>query len=183
MQKEYEKRWSIWTVWSYEKEEQWVNVQSKQGLHLEKAHLFTPTFRRDPSVRYTYRLDYQPDLTKREQLQEYLDLYADAGWEHTATIMGWQYFRRPWAPGEEPVLYSDRSSLRQQYQRIQRLLVVLLSVNLVTGIVNLANLGRATAGGLRSSIALLLTLQGVVLLFLAYGTLVIGRKIRAITPQ
>ncbi|KHF32686.1 hypothetical protein CM49_05065 [Paenibacillus sp. P1XP2] len=54
-----EKRFRFTTSWNYEKEEEWLNELSAQGLHLKKAGTFHSLFTRNPSVRYTYRLDYQ----------------------------------------------------------------------------------------------------------------------------
>jgi hypothetical protein len=54
------------------------------------------------------------------KLQEYIDLYADAGWEYVSAFGGtWHYYRREWHEGEEPRLYTDRESLITHYKRIQ----------------------------------------------------------------
>jgi hypothetical protein len=184
MQQQTETRLSLWTIWSYEKEEQWINAQSERGLHLEWATLFTFTFRREPSARYTYRLDYRPDVRGQERLQEYLGLYADAGWEHTCAVAGWHYFRRPWQPGEQPVIYTDRSSLRQHYQTIQRTLAGGLSVELIIGVFNLSNIWNRTADYLFTGMGLSAAVfQGVITLLLAYGYAAMRRKIKAISVR
>lgn len=64
MEAQMEKRTRITLSWNYEKEEQWLNEMSEQGLHLTKAGAIRSTFTRDPSVRYTYGLDYQHGLKK-----------------------------------------------------------------------------------------------------------------------
>jgi hypothetical protein len=115
-----ETRYRVSTSWNYDKEELWINELSAQGLHFKKASLIRSAFIRDESVRYTYRLDFQQGLAPGGKLQEYIDLYADAGWEYVSAFGGtWHYYRREWHEGEEPRLYTDRESLITHYKRIQ----------------------------------------------------------------
>ncbi|MFK7691611.1 DUF2812 domain-containing protein [Paenibacillus sp. HJGM_3] len=55
-------------------------------------------FERDPAKRYVYRMDYHP-IKERDQLDSYLALFEDAGWEHAGSKIGWHYFRRPYVEG------------------------------------------------------------------------------------
>jgi Protein of unknown function (DUF2812). len=137
-----EKRHRLTMSWSYEKEEQWINELSRQGLHFKKARMISSFFTRDESVRYTYRLDYQTGQTNGgAKFQEYLDLYQDAGWEYVSSYGStWHYFRKEWQPGEEPRLYTDRESLMMLYKRLQRVMGVMLFLNLFIMILNMVNL-------------------------------------------
>ncbi len=175
MKQNLEKRFSLWTVWSYEGEETWINKMSEQGLHLDQAYLGWSTFRRDPAVRYTYRLDYRPDL-RGPKRTEYFNLYADAGWEHACTYGGtWHYFRRPWQPGEEQVLYTDRSSLIEHYRRIRRVVGVAALANVV---IAMSNLHLYRLRPMPSGVAYILVFQALVVLLLLRGLLAMGRKIK-----
>jgi Protein of unknown function (DUF2812). len=126
-----EKRYRLSLSWEHEKEEDWLNERSAEGLHFEKINFIKYTFERDSSVRYTYRLDYQGGLNNKEKKQEYIDLYKDAGWEYVCSYGAmWHYFRKEWREGENPQLYTDRESLIALYKRIQSLIAVLFLCNL-----------------------------------------------------
>ncbi|GLX70328.1 DUF2812 domain-containing protein [Paenibacillus glycanilyticus] len=137
------KRRRLIMSWNYEKEEQWLNDLSREGLHFKKAGKFSSSFfARDESVRYTYRLDYQTGQARGSaKFQEYVDLYQGAGWEYVSSYGSlWHYFRREWQPGEEPQLYTDRESLIQFYKRLQRVMGIMLLANLVLMLTNMINL-------------------------------------------
>lgn len=50
----------------------------------------------------------------------------------------WHYFRRSWQPDAVQQLYTDRASLKQHYQRIQRLMGITLLANLAISLVNVS---------------------------------------------
>ncbi|SFT28150.1 DUF2812 domain-containing protein [Paenibacillus sp. BC26] len=137
-----EKKYRLNLSWDYENEEKWMNEQSARGLHLRKPGFLSSTFVRDEAVRYTYCLDYQAGLTKKNgKLQEYIELYRDAGWEYVTSYGGiWHYFRKEWEPGEVPRLYSDRDSLAAHYKKIQSMMGVMLLLNIGLCAINMANL-------------------------------------------
>lgn len=182
MQRKTEKRFSLWLSWEHENEERWLDRLSSQGLHLEKAYPFYSTFARDASKRYVYRLDYQAELRTKEKFQDYIDLYADSGWEYTCTYAGmWHYFRRPWQPGETPELYTDRSSLKNHYQRIQRVMAGVFLLNLVVSLPNVTNFLLRNGGAAWSKAILsIAVLQVIMLILLGYGYAKMGQKIKAI---
>ncbi|GIO65928.1 DUF2812 domain-containing protein [Paenibacillus sp. FSL M7-1455] len=175
-----EKRFRFTTSWNYEKEEEWLNELSAQGLHLKKAGTFHSLFTRNPSVRYTYRLDYQPGLGT-ERLQEYKDLYEDAGWEYVSSYKGaWHYFRTEWESGDLPKLYTDTESLTEHYKKIQRVIGILMLTNVIIFSTNMVNVLNHYSGvwGIILPVACI-----YVLLFglLGYGYVKTGKKIKKIT--
>ncbi|MFC4812037.1 DUF2812 domain-containing protein [Paenibacillus sp. GCM10023250] len=175
------KKTRLWMSWQYEQEEEWVNAMSAQGLHLRRAGIVRSAFERDPSVRYTYRLDYQPGLGKGEKLAAYLELYRDAGWEHAGTFAGiWYYFRRPWQPGESPRLYTDRDSLAAHYKRIRGVMAAMLPVNAVLLCVNGANLLPRIGGHLWTVAVPVLAIYAAIFALLGTGIVKMNRKIKAI---
>ncbi|QHT58832.1 DUF2812 domain-containing protein [Paenibacillus lycopersici] len=176
-----EKRYRIWFSWQHEKEEQWINDLSRQGLQLKKAGLIHGMFERDETVRYTYRLDYQPGLGKGEKRDDYMALYRDAGWEYAGNCGAmWFYFRKPWAPDEEQLLYSDRDSLVDYYNRIRRLMVVMLFVNLMLMSVNGINLVPRITTHLWGIVLPVLAIYAFVFALLGIGIVKLGRKIKSI---
>ncbi|MWV43141.1 DUF2812 domain-containing protein [Paenibacillus sp. HJL G12] len=179
MSENLKKKHRLTWAWNYEKEEQWINELSEQGLHLKKPGLFTSLFSYDPSVRYTYGMDYQPELRTSSKLQDYFDLYQDAGWEHITSYKGvWHYFRREWNPGERPRLYTDRESLVVQYKKLQRVIGLLLLLNLVIFSVNMANLFSRFSSSLWGIILPVMAIYIILFGLLGYGYVKMGNKIK-----
>ncbi|MFB5189745.1 DUF2812 domain-containing protein [Alicyclobacillus fastidiosus] len=172
-----EKRFNIWFVWDYEKEQQHLDHLSQEGIHLTKPGLFRSGFTRDRSVRYVYRLDYQPGLRRKRLNHEYLELFKDSGWESVGSCNNWYYFRRPWQPETTHEIYTDVASLKGHYQRIQWLLGGVLCAELLDLLVNL---NLFVVNPQRHHVATftlpLFIFQAVITAFLACGFLVIRRK-------
>nr|WP_219639005.1 DUF2812 domain-containing protein [Cohnella sp. CFH 77786] len=175
-----ERKYRLNLSWDYDKEEAWLNELSSQGLHLKKAGFLSGAFSRDESARYTYSLDYQPGFLKHGKLQEYIDLYQDAGWEYVCTYGGiWHYFRRAWQPGETPRLYTDMASLVTHYRKIQRMMGIMLLLNMGIFLMNMMNLL------LRNNLwTIVIPVVGIYVLLLGlflYGYVKMGRKISKLT--
>jgi len=107
-------RW-FWP-WQDEKEELWLREMAKQGLHLvELKYLGQYFFRSGEPSDTVYRLDYQKSPKKEKDA--YLQLFKDSGWEHVGSRAGWQYFRKPFSPGEPEEIFTDTASKVEKYQR------------------------------------------------------------------
>lgn len=119
---------------------------SSEGLHLESPGKISNRYIRDPSNRYMYRLDYRTDLRSSDELRDFLDLFRDALWTHIGNCLNWHYFRRKWAPGKTPEIYSDRESLKSHYKRIRRVLGVVFLAELPVLFINANNLLVQPAG-------------------------------------
>ena len=71
-------RW-FW-AWNDEQEEAWLKEQARDGWHLVTPGVFGRyTFERGVPRNDVYRLDYK---TTGKDMEEYLQLFSDAGWEH-----------------------------------------------------------------------------------------------------
>lgn len=68
-------------------------------------------------------MDY---IVDRKDYQNYLQLFADTGWEHMGEIGGWQYFRKTAQAGQPTEIYTDNASKATKYQRLIIMLVVFL---------------------------------------------------------
>ncbi|MDA8195178.1 MAG: DUF2812 domain-containing protein [Thermaerobacter sp.] len=88
---------NLWLVWDYQKEKRRLEKLSQAGWHFEKMYLFYAVFSSNPLARYVYRPDYRPGLKQKEEFQNYVDLFQDAGWQSQSTLKGWRYFRRTWS--------------------------------------------------------------------------------------
>ncbi|WP_217592573.1 DUF2812 domain-containing protein [Cohnella sp. GbtcB17] len=178
-----EKRWHAWMSWDYEKEERWLNELSARGLHLTRGSAFRSEFERDETVRYTYGIDYQGGLTKKNgKLEEYIELYRDMGWEYVNAYSGiWHYFRRPWEPGETPRLYTDRESLTEHYKKLQRMLLIVLLMNVVIVAANFRSILFLADDEVRWGLAVpVLAIYAILFVLLGYGAAQMNRRIKKI---
>ena len=130
-------RW-FW-AWQDGKEEEWLDEMSAEGLHLQRVNF--PCYYHfeegEPST-YVYRLDFKS--SSKEDMDEYVQLFADAGWEHVGQFFnGWQYFRKAVAPGEEAEIYSDVESKIAKYRRLMIFLAPFVPL-LIFSMINLATI-------------------------------------------
>lgn len=114
-------------AWQDEKEEAWLAEMSANGLHLESISLpGTYHFRQGEPGNFVYRLDFQ--ALKAKDRNSYLQLFADAGWEHIGDMGGWVYFRHMVNGSEIPEIYSDLDSKIGKYHRLLMYLVIFLPI-------------------------------------------------------
>ncbi|MFD0674807.1 DUF2812 domain-containing protein [Cohnella sp. GCM10027633] len=174
----YRKRLSL--VWNYRTDEKWLSDLSAQGLHLTKPGVFRYRFEQDSSVRYEYRLDYQT-IHDAKELETYVAFFEDSGWTLAGSIMGWHYYRRPYSEGNSAEIYTDRSSLKQLYRRVQFTLAVVAILNLFLLIVNSFNAFRNDDEPvIRNVFIVLMSIQLLASLLLAYGCVKFQKKIKQI---
>ena len=123
------KQRKLFWAWQDEQEEAWLNAMAQQGLHVSKLGVFGGyEFEVGQPRNDVYRLDYR-DAEQNEQ--DYLQLFADAGWQHMGSLMGWQYFRRQAAPGKAPQIFSDAESKVGKYRRQQKIMLSVIPFNLL----------------------------------------------------
>jgi hypothetical protein len=118
-------RW-FW-AWQDEDEESWLGSMARSGWHL--ASFGFPGIYRFKSGEpgdVVYRLDY--NSPRRENRQEYFQLFSDAGWEYIGKFGAWQYFRKTIKTGEESEIFTDRISKAEKYRRQLAYLTTLLPV-------------------------------------------------------
>jgi hypothetical protein len=118
MDAKQEKRTFKWFwPWQDERLESWLGQMSQQGWHLASAGWPARyTFTRGEPADLVYRLDWQ-EACRKEQ-PNYLQLFADAGWELAGSHAGWQIFRRPAASHPQPEIYTDVDSKIAKYERM-----------------------------------------------------------------
>ena len=117
-------------AWQDEKEEAWLTEMAQNGFHLESIALPGQyTFRKGEPGNYVYRLDFQ--TMKAKDRESYLQLFADAGWEHIGDMGGWIYFRHLVNGSEIPEIYSDLESKIGKYFRLMAYLVIFLPIMII----------------------------------------------------
>ena len=108
-------RW-FWP-WQDEKEETWLEEMSTTGWHLTSVQLpCFYTFDQGKPQRNVYRLDYM--LMKKVKLDEYLQIFRDAGWEYVGEMSNWRYWRKQVVNGEAAEIFTDNESKIRKYQRM-----------------------------------------------------------------
>ena len=146
-------------AWNDEQQEAWLTEMAREGWHLREPGVFGfYTFEQGAPRNVVYRLDFK---TAGKDWAEYLQLFADAGWEHVGEAGGWQYFRTEAPEGEVPEIYTDKVSKVHKYQRIFFFLVIFLPIFSVT----LNNVGRGSSTAMKV-ISLFL---GLLMLLYAYA--------------
>jgi Protein of unknown function (DUF2812) len=177
MQTETQRIFKWFWVWQDEQEEAWLESLSRErGLHLESVGpLGTYTFRAGSPQAMIYRLDYQ--YLKGQDLPGYLQLFADAGWDHVGQMSNWHYFRRPEVAGQPREIFTDPESKAAKYRRLIPyvfLVCMLLGVQL--------NSDLYTRHPTPALEAVRLLLFGIFLV-LGYSLVRIGYRIRELTRR
>ena len=117
MDAKHEKRTFKWFwPWQDERLESWLGQMSHQGWHLASAGWPARyTFVRGEPADLVYRLDWQE--AARKERPNYLQLFADAGWELAGSHAGWQIFRLPVGDGMTGEIFTDVDSKVAKYER------------------------------------------------------------------
>jgi hypothetical protein len=170
------KKFKWYWAWQDEQEEAWLAEMSADGLHLESIELPGQyTFRQGEPGNYVYRLDFQ--TMKSKDKDSYLQLFADAGWEHIGDMGGWVYFRHLVNGNEIPEIFSDRESKLGKYQRLLTYLVIFLPIMIIL----LPNVSDALRYG--PFVGILVGLSAGLLVLYSLALLLIFRRIRQIKSK
>ncbi len=113
-------------AWDDEKEEEWLRKMSQKGWHFKSVSFPSNyLFEQGEPIDYVYRLDY---FINRKDMDGYLQIFGDAGWDYMGEMGGWQYFRQKAVNGEAPEIYTDNESKSKKYQRIMLFLIIFLPI-------------------------------------------------------
>lgn len=106
----------LFWAWQDNEENKWLEKMAEEGWELLKYNLMVYTFEKTEPKKYIYRTDFKSN--QKRDLQEYLTLFKDAGWEHVTEYAGWHYFRTE--PGKAKILdiYSDKGSKIEMFKRL-----------------------------------------------------------------
>ncbi|MBM7578169.1 DUF2812 domain-containing protein [Jeotgalibacillus terrae] len=122
----------IFWAWQDAEEEIWLRKMSNEGWKLKSYKSLRYTFEQITPEDAIYRLDYK--TTTNEDLDEYIAIYEDAGWEHVAQFSGWHYFRSAENNSAAPDIYSDQASKIQKYSGLLTTLYISLLALLLLSI-------------------------------------------------
>ena len=124
------KKW-FW-VWSFEKEEDWLNEMAMNGWVLDHVGWCTYYFTRCEPGTYSIRLEMHP------QDDEYVSFMEESGAEYVDRMIMWIYFRKKTADGPFD-LFSDIDSRISHLDKIGKMLTVIGGANLLIGVANTFN--------------------------------------------
>jgi hypothetical protein len=151
-------------VWQDQQEEAWLREMGRQGWHLSSLFPLVYTFARGEPRDDVYRLDF---IDSNRDVEDYLQLFRDAGWEHLGNLAGWQYFRKPYEAGEAAEIHTDAESKVQKYRRVRMRLAAIMPAVLAT----VASPAMGRASGVRIFVA-------AVLLLMVYALVRVSQRIR-----
>lgn len=135
MSRRNKKVFRLFLAWQDEKEEEWLREMSLKGWEF-KRYFFGYNFEKTEPKDVVYRLDYKS--TFNNDFDEYLKIYQDAGWEHVAQGIRWNYFRTDVKDCVLPEIYSDNYSKIQKYKGLLRVLLTIFGLSLI----NFSNIGE-----------------------------------------
>ena len=116
-------------VWSFEKEEQWLNEMALNGWVLDGVGFCRYEFVRSEPGEFMVRLEMHP------YDEDYLRFMHENGIEYIGRMVAWIYFRKKTEDGPFD-LFSDIDSRISHLDRIGRMLVIIGLANLLIGILN-----------------------------------------------
>lgn len=116
-------------VWSYEKEEEWLNEMALNGWVLDSVDWCTYHFVRCEPGEYSVRLEMHP------YDEAYISFMKETGAEYIGRMMMWIYFRKKTEDGSFD-LFSDIDSRISHLDKIGKMLTVVGGANLLIGFVN-----------------------------------------------
>ncbi|WP_397539417.1 DUF2812 domain-containing protein [Rummeliibacillus pycnus] len=114
----------------YEKEEQWINAHSLNGLHLKRFSPLYYQFEEGKPGEYIYRVVLLP-----KDREEYLDFLASTGIEIVCKYYKWAYVRKKSEEGPFE-LYSDHTSKITYYKQIILFYMFIFIINFLSVIMN-----------------------------------------------
>ena len=125
----------LFWMWDFDKEEDWLNEMSSNGLQLCDVGFCRYTFKEGQPGEYNYRLQMLDGVAVAEKNGPYIQFLEDAGIELVGTLFRWAYFRKK-ADGKEFDLFSDIDSRLRHLRGIKAIAAILSLVNLFNGINN-----------------------------------------------
>ena len=138
------KEWKYFTIFNHEKEEEYLRNQHKAGWKFVKVTgIGFYHFEKCQPEDVVYQLDYNKDGL--ENKPEYVQMFADCGWEYIQDYVDYSYFRKSAiAMNGDEEIFCDESSRIAMMERVYKgrlipLLVIFSACLLPQFILNLTN--------------------------------------------
>ncbi len=131
--KKQKKEFKFFTVPEYEKEQEYLREMHNHGWEFKRVTgLGVYHFEECEPADVIYQLDYNKEGIAHKE--EYVQMFADCGWEYMQDFYGFSYFRKPVGiMNEEESIFCDDESRLEFMKRILKgrmtpLLIVLFAI-------------------------------------------------------
>lgn len=163
MSMELKRKWRVFWLWDFDKEERWLNEMASQGWQLRHPGFCNYLFEKGKPGEYVYRLEMLDNWPTSAAGHDYIAFVESTGAQYIGSLMRWVYFRKE-AAASPFDMFSDLGSRIKHLSRILLLAGVLALLLLVNGI-------NIYTGALRGYIVPipLLVIYGLLGLLLLYG--------------
>lgn len=130
---ETKKQFKLFTIFEYEKEQDYLRDMHKSGWKFVKVTgLGMYHFEKCTPQDVVYQLDYNKDGL--EHKDEYLKMFDDCGWEYIQDYAGYSYFRKAVAEDgvAEEIFCDEESRLRMMQRALKGKMLPLLVIFFAT---------------------------------------------------
>ena len=114
------KEFRFFSIFNHEDEQDYLRQQHKNGWKFMKVTgLGTYHFEECQPEDVVYQLDYNQEGSAHKE--EYLQMFADCGWQYIQEFVGYSYFRKPAADmGVEEGIFCDEASRLAMMERVYK---------------------------------------------------------------
>lgn len=127
----------LWFVWNFDKEEKWLNEMAAKGLCLVSVGFCKYEFEDCLPGEYRICLQLLKKAPCNPEMQKYIEFMEETGAEHVGTYARWVYFRKKASEGDFS-LFSDNASRVKYLTNMLSFITVIVGLNLLIGLGNLA---------------------------------------------
>lgn len=114
---ETKKQFRWFSIFEYEKEQEYLREMHKKGWKLINVKGFgVYYFEKCMPQDVVYQLDYNEAVYKNKD--EYVQMFTDCGWEYLFEYAGYSYFRKPVKNGISDEIFCDDESRLMMMQRV-----------------------------------------------------------------
>lgn len=165
--------WRVFTIWNYDKEEDWLNDMSSKGLQLVNPGIARYTFEEGTPGEYQYRIEFLDHWPNHPESDAYIRFMEEAGVEYMGSVKNWVYFRKKASDGPFD-LFNNIDSRLNHIRKIFRLMAFLTPLMLYW-VVYTFTYGTKHFDTPMFFCAVLFSVMSC---FMLYGTVKLGLKIR-----
>ena len=108
----------------FQEEAAWLAFMHSEGWKMTSTNGFKYRFEACPQEDWVYQLDFRDEAMDEA---EYVQMYADYGWEFVTRFRHWYYFRKIRTAGDDMSIFSDNESKIELCKRVVRHHVTLLT--------------------------------------------------------
>jgi hypothetical protein len=113
----------MYGAWALQKEEEWLNSMADKGWLLTDITFLVYRFRHiESGGNWIYQLDY--NSLSGEELEEYKQIFHDAGWEYVTNFVSWHYFRANADEVKAKTIHTNNESRIKVLWRVMSLLLI-----------------------------------------------------------